>query len=148
MANQDNQKPENPAEKSAASPEEFFKTRFISLMADLGKNASKDPETIWLIGSLAGSILSDANIAQWPHFKSALSAEAYNRLLAALKNQGNQLSKDKNHRGAYAVETIAISIIAPTMFKDEHIKKGNELLDKMIADAIKFYHKNPAPKPH
>ncbi|MCF6326465.1 MAG: hypothetical protein L3J21_04125 [Devosiaceae bacterium] len=141
MANQDNQ-------KEALTPEEFFKKRFVALMADLGKNASKDPQTIWLIGSLAGSILSDANIVQWSHFKSALSAEAYNRLLAALKTQGNDLAKDKNHRAAYAVETIAISIIAPTMAKDPHIASGNELLDKMIGDAVGFYHKNPAQKPN
>jgi len=48
MANQDNQ-------KEALTPNEFFKKRFISLMDDLGKNASKDLETIWLIGSLADS---------------------------------------------------------------------------------------------
>jgi len=67
-------------------------------------------------------------------------------LLSALKSQGNQLSKDANHKSAYAVETIAISIIAPTMVKDQHIAKGNELLDKMIGDAVDLYHKNPVQK--
>jgi len=136
MANQDNN-------KEALSPTEFFKSRFISLIADLGKNASKDPKTIWLIGSLAGSILADAKMANWTQFKSALSADAYDRMLAALKTQGNKLSQDGEHKSAYAVETIAISIIAPTMITDEHIEKGNHLLDKMIGDAIDFYHKNP-----
>ncbi|VAW21898.1 hypothetical protein MNBD_ALPHA11-105 [hydrothermal vent metagenome] len=141
MANQDNQ-------KEAVTPEEFFKKRFISLMADLGKNASKDMETIWLIGSLAGSILSDAKSPSWAKFKSSLSGEGYDRLLTALKAQGNQLSENGNHKSAYAVETIAISIIAPTMSKDPHIATGNGLLDKMISDAVDLYHKNPVQKPN
>lgn len=141
MANQDNQ-------KEAVTPEEFFKKRFISLMADLGKNASKDLETVWLIGSLAGSILSDAKSPSWTKFKSSLSGEGYDRLLTALKAQGNQLSEKGNHKAAYAVETIAISIIAPTMSKDEHIASGNKLLDQMIGDSVSFYHKSPAQKPN
>ncbi len=139
MTNQDDH-------KEALTPEKFFKKRFISLIADLGKNARKDMETVWLIGSLAGSILNDAKSPSWASFKSSLSGEAYDRLLTALKTQGNQLAEKGHHKSAYAVETIAISVIAPTMAKDKHIAKGNELLDKMISDAIDLYHKNPAQK--
>ncbi len=129
------------------TPKHQFKTRFINLMADLGKNAANDPETIWLIGSLAGSIIEDAGKASWTELKLSHDKDAQNRLLAAFQSQGKQLAEDDNHRAAYAVETLAISIIAPTMAADEHINAGNKLLDKLISDAIKYYRAHPATVP-
>ncbi|HFC04594.1 MAG TPA: hypothetical protein ENJ55_02715 [Rhizobiales bacterium] len=126
------------------TPKLKFKYRFMRLMADLGENAAKDPETIWLIGSLAGSIIEDAGKSSWTELKLSQDKEAQNRLLAAFQSQGTQLAKDNNHRAAYAVETLAISVIAPTMATDEHINEGNKLLDKMISDAIDYYHAHPA----
>ncbi len=137
MTNKDNSTP-------TLTPEEFFKVRFINLFKDLGENATKDPETIWLIGSLAGSIIEENQKKSWKEFKLSLSKDAYDRLLAALKSQGNNLAQQKNFKAAYAVETLAISIIAPTMKKDEHLAKGNKLLDGMIGDAIEFYRSKPA----
>ncbi|HHB81887.1 MAG TPA: hypothetical protein ENK61_00270 [Devosia sp.] len=126
------------------SPEEFFKVRFINLLKDLGENANKDPETIWLMGSLAGSIIEENQKKSWKEFKLSLSKEAFDRLLAALQAQGNNLAEQKKYKAAYAVETLAISIIAPTMKQDKHLIKGNRLLDSMIGDAIKFYRAKPA----
>lgn len=126
------------------TPKEFFKIRFVNLLKDLGENASKDPETIWLIGSLAGSIIEENQKKTWKEFKLSLSKEAFDRMLAALQSQGNNLAKQKNYKAAYAVETLAISIIAPTMKQDKHLVKGNKLLDSMIGDAIKFYRSKPA----
>lgn len=126
------------------TPDEFFKTRFVNLMKDLGENAKNDPETIWLIGSLAGSIIEENKKKTWKEFKLSLTKDDFNRLLAAFQSQGTRLAKDKNHKSAYAVETLAISVIAPTMNKDPHIVEGNKLLDSMIGDAIKFYRSRPA----
>ena len=126
------------------TPEQFFKIRFVNLMKDLGDNASKDPETIWLIGSLAGSIIEENNKKTWKEFKLSLAKDDFNRLLSAFQSQGSRLAKDNNHKSAYAVETLAISVIAPTMKKDPHIVKGNKLLDTMITDAITFYRRKPA----
>ncbi len=137
--------PENPDKKaSAVTPEQFFKSRFIKLMKDLGQNASKDPETIWLIGSLAGSIMHDTNKKSWADLKGSMSRQDYSSLLSAFQAQGNELAEKGNHKAAYAVEALAISVIAPTMAKDEHIASGNKLLDRMIDDAVKFYRQNPA----
>lgn len=126
------------------TPDEFFKVRFVNLMKDLGENAKNDPETVWLIGSLAGSIIEENKKNTWKEFKLSMTKDDFNRLLAALQAQGNRLAKDKNHKSAYAVETLAISVIAPTMNKDPHLVEGNKLLDSMISDAIKFYRSRPA----
>ncbi len=125
------------------SPQDYFKARFIKLIKDLGENAKDNPEIVWLIGSLAGSILEDANRTSWASFKADLSQEAYSRLLASFQKQGNELAAKGNHKAAYAIETLAISTIAPTM-KDKHIVEGNKLLDQMVDDAVAFYRKHPA----
>jgi hypothetical protein len=127
-----------------STPDKDFKARFIALIKDLGENASKDPETIWLIGSLAGSMLEDASQSNWSELKASLSREGYDQLLNAFKAQGNELASSGNHKAAYAIQTLAISVIAPTMAKDEHIAAGNQLLDKMVDDAINMYRQNPA----
>ena len=141
MSNQD---PNNPELTS----DQQFKARFINLIKDLGENAAKDPETIWLIGSLAGSIIEENKQKSWKELKLAMSLDDAKSLLAAFQAQGDKLAKAKNYKSAYAVETLAMSVIAPTMHNDPHLVEGNKLLDSMIADAITFYRSKPATANH
>lgn len=124
--------------------DQVFKARFINLIKDLGENAAKDPETVWLIGSLAGSIIEENKQKSWKELKLAMSRDDAKGLLAAFQTQGEKLAKAKNYKSAYAVETLAMSVIAPTMHNDAHLVEGNKLLDSMIADAIAFYRNKPA----
>ncbi|VAW16871.1 hypothetical protein MNBD_ALPHA12-582 [hydrothermal vent metagenome] len=151
MPDQDNDK-ETENQKTAPetvaldNPRQLFKYRFVTVIGDMGENVHKDPETLFLIGSLAASLIEQVKKPSWTKTKAALSPQAYNELLNSLKDQANQLAAKGKTKAAYAVEIMALSLIAPTMLDDEHIASGNDLLDTMIEDTIKFYRQRTASK--
>ena len=75
--------------------------------------------------------------------------EAYDRLLGDFQKQGNDFHKQGKTKHAYAVQVLAISLIAPTQ-ADPDIRAGNGLLDDMLGFLIAAYRKAEAitPKPN
>ncbi len=135
-----------PEQISFDSPQALFKHRFVMVIKDMGENVHKDPETLFLIGSLAGRLVEQAKKTSWAKTKAALSPQGYDELLNSFKDQANKLAARGNAKAAYAVEILALSLIAPTMRADEHIASGNDLLDNMIEDTIKLYRQRPKTK--
>lgn len=118
---------------------EIFKQRFAAVMIDMGQNVHKDPETLYLIGSLAAHLIDRAKVPDWAALKKALSQEAYTGLLNTFQEQGNEHHKNNNKKAAYAIEILAISVISMTQRDDDHIAEGERLLDKMIEDTVGFF---------
>lgn len=136
---------ENQDVPSQGKPEEIFRKRFLEVMKEMGENTRNDPEGIWMIGSLASSLLKQSQSPTWKRFKSALTPEVYNSLINSFRKQGNQLAKDGKEKAAFAVEVLALSIIAPTQSgQNEHIASGDQLLNKMVQDSIDFFHRSQA----
>ncbi len=134
---------ENQDLPSGSNPEEIFKKRFVEVMTEMGENTRKDPESVWLIGSLSASLLDQSKSHNWVHFKKALTPEIYNSLINSFRQQGNQLAKEGNEKAAFAVEVLALSIIAPTLSdENEPIASGDKLLNKMVQDSIDFFRRN------
>lgn len=132
---------------------EIFKERFAAVMVDMGKNVHKDPETLYLIGSLAAHLMDRAKLPTWTELKAALSSEAYSSLLTTFQNQANDHHKKGNKKAAYAIEILAISVICKTQNDDPQVNSGEELLDKMIGDTVSFFRRrsgktDTAPKPN
>lgn len=119
---------------------EDFKQRLAAVLEDLNQNARKDPEALWLMGSLAGRIVKSSGKKNWPELKAALSRENYDSLLKTFETQGNELHKQGNEKAAYAVQAVAISLIASKM-NDPDISRGDELLDQFINQTVKMYNK-------
>ena len=136
---------ENQDLSSGSNPEEIFKKRFVEVMTEMGENTRKDPESVWLIGSLSASLLDQSQTPTWIHFKKALTPEVYNSLINSFRQQGNQLAKEGNEKAAFAVEVLALSIIAPTLSaENEPIASGDKLLNKMVQDSINFFRRRQA----
>ncbi|MBK8086365.1 MAG: hypothetical protein IPK28_22480 [Devosia sp.] len=118
--------------------EEDFKERFVALMRDLRENATKDPEATWLIGSLAGRLIDLYKLKTWGQFKAALTPPAFNKLLKDFENEGNAFHRQGKTKAAYAVQVLAVSLIARTQ-TDEQVKAGDSLLDEMIQAMVVVY---------
>jgi len=131
-----NQPSQNISPEKAA---ELFKQRFVVLMADMGTNVHKDPQTLFLVGSLATRLVDEAKKTSWAQTKAALSRDAYDSILETFRVQANQLAAKGDNKAAHAIEIVAMSVIAPAMRADEHIAAGNDLLDSMIEDTIRIY---------
>ena len=132
-----------------ATKEEDFKERFVAVLQDLRSNGGKDPEAMFLIGSLAARLLDRARQPSWAAYKASMAREAYDRLLGDFQKQGNDFHKQGKTKHAYAVQVLAISLIAPTQ-ADPDIRAGNGLLDDMLGFLIAAYRKAEAitPKPN
>lgn len=115
-----------------------FRSRFAAVLLDLQKHGIKDLEAMWLIGSLANRLINEGHQPDWPHVKSTLTREAYDSLLQTFEREGNALHKKGNRKAAYAVQVISYSLIASKM-TDELIVSGDELMDELISETVKFY---------
>jgi hypothetical protein len=132
-----------------ATKEEDFKERFVAVLQDLRSNGGQDPEAMFLIGSLAARLLDRARQPSWAAYKASMAREAYDQLLGDFQKQGNDFHKQGKAKHAYAVQVLAISLIARTQ-TDPDIRAGNGLLDDMLGFLIAAYRKAEAitPKPN
>jgi hypothetical protein len=126
-----------------SSKEQDFKERLVAVMRDLKDNGTKDPEAVWMIGSLATRLVDLYRLKTWTQFKAQLSREAYDQLLRDFEQQGNGYHKDGKAKAAYAIQLLAISVVAQKQ-ADLEVRRGNQLLDDMINRMIAAYRKAQA----
>lgn len=123
------------------SIQDDLRQRLAVIVRDLDENGKHDPEAVWLIGSLAATITDKAGASSWPGFKNDISAATYDGLLIDFEKQGNALYASGEVKKAYAIQTLATSLICRTQRNDPHLREGEELLDAMITAAIGVYRK-------
>ena len=127
------------------SKEQDLKQRLATVLADIKQNGKDDPEAIWMIGSLAATLIDKAKAASWPALKEALTAAAYDKLLADFQAQGNALYQSGELKRAYAIQALGISLVCRTQRADHLMRDGEKLLDSMIAGAVALYRKSQKP---
>ena len=132
-----------------ATKEEDFKDRFVAVLQDLRGNGGKDPEAMFLIGSLAARLIDRASQPNWAAYKANMTPPAYAKLLSDFQQQGNDFHKEGKAKHAYAIQVLAISLIARTQ-SDPDVRSGDGLLDDMLGFLIAAYRKAEAmtPKPN
>lgn len=132
-----------------ATKEEDFKERFVALLQDLRSNGGKDPEAMFLIGSLAARLVDTAKQPSWAALKGTMTPQAYAKLLSDFEAQGNAFHQQGKPKQAYATQVLAISMIARTQ-NDADVRAGEGLLDEILGFLIAAYRKAKAadPKPH
>jgi hypothetical protein len=126
-----------------ATKEEDFKERFVAVMRDLKEHGAKDPEAMWVLGSFATRLTNLSKRRTWTEFKAALTAPAYDQLLNEFQTQGNAYYRQRNAHAAYAIELLALSVVARTQ-RDPQVREGEKLLDQAISAAVAFYRKAKA----
>ena len=136
-----------PESTSMPTKEEDFKQRFAAVLRDLQTGGKTDPEAIWLIGSLAAALIDKTNAPSWRGLKIAMTRGAYDELLRDFEQQGNALYKHGKHKHAYAVQALAISLIARTQRADPQMQAGDELLDEIIDHTVTIYRKSKGNEP-
>lgn len=129
-----------------ASKEEEFKDRFVAVLQDLRSSGGQDPEAMFLIGSLAARLLDRSNQPSWAAYKSSITPPAYAELLGSFEKQGNGFHQQGKAKHAYAIQVLAVSMIARIQ-DDAEIRVGDGLLDEMLGFLIATYRKAKALDP-
>lgn len=127
------------------SKEEDFKQRFVAVMQDLREDGTRDPEAVWLLGSLAATLVDAASAKSWPALKRQLTRTDYDGLLRDFQKSGNAFHQEGKVKQAYAVQILGMSLIARTQ-RDADILAGNELLDEIIDRSIAVYRRSRGPQ--
>ena len=129
-----------------ATKEDDFKERFIEVMKNLHSDGQKDAEAMWLMGSLAARLVDKTRQGSWTQFKSSRTRRGYDQLLADFASEGNAYHTQGKTKQAYAVQLLAMSMIARYQ-KDEDVQFGLKLLDELIDRSIVTYKKNSKSAP-
>ena len=127
------------------SKEHDLKMRLVAVVQDLGRDGGQDPEAIWMIGSLAATLIDKAEAASWRELKDALGRDAYDNLLDDFVRVGNASHQAGEGRKAYACQTLGISLVCRTQRDDAQFREGELLLDGIIGGAIEAYRRSLRP---
>ena len=127
--------------------EEDFKQRFDSILLDMRAGGTRDAEGMWLIGSLGARIVDQGQQPSWAEFKRTLSQPNFRALITSFQKQGADLAQQGAHQQIYAIQVLAVSLVARIQNEDPEIADGDKILDQIIDDAISIYRETLAADP-
>lgn len=121
------------------SKQEELKQRLAAVLHDLSEAGEADPEAVWLIGSLAATLIDKTASASWTGLKSAMTQDTYTGLVKDFQEQGNALWQAGKPKHTYAIQALAVSIVASTQRSDPDMRNGEALLDEVIESAVRVF---------
>jgi hypothetical protein len=116
--------------------EQDFKIRFATVLQDFQQNGTKDPEIMWLTGTLASDLADDLKSASWSAAKSVMNKQTFDNLLKVFETRGTEHHHEGREKHAYAIQLLAVSLIAGTQRSDPEMAAGEQLLDHVIDSAV------------
>lgn len=112
-----------------------LKQHIAEVLRDLQQDGVRDGEAMSLIGSLAADLAAKLNQSTWTGAKTALSSALYDELLESFMRRGNEMQRQGKTRHAYAIQALAVSLVARTQ-TDPEVVEGAALLDGLIDRAL------------
>jgi hypothetical protein len=116
-----------------------FKQRFAAVLVDIQEMSGEDGEAMALIGSLAADLAATLQLPNWSSAKGVVTPQVYNDLLKIFEQRGNDYHKAGKAKHAYAIQALAMSLVAGTMRSDPHLAEGEKLLDAIIDHVVGVY---------
>lgn len=123
---------------------EQYRHRLASVLGDLRSTAAEDGEAVAMIGSLAMQLADKVQCQSWSDAKEAMSPANRAELLKSFETRGNTMHQAGQTKQAYAIQALAISLLAGTMRQDRNIAEGEGLLDALIDHAVVVYRRHQA----
>lgn len=118
-------------EHGADTKEDLFRQRFVALVAELATPGAVDAGTMTAIGAIARRVMDDTKVMSWSAFKRSQTREDYDGALRAFDKQGNAMVGARRFRTAYAIQVLAMSLIARTQ-ADAAVQEADHQLDGII----------------
>jgi len=122
-----------------------FKQRLAAVLEDLKVSGVEDGEAMFFLGNFATRVCDSVKKVGWTDVKNVITTADYDRLLKEFETEGNRLYREGNLKAAYALQALAMSLVARTQ-ADPQVKSGEVLLDIVIDTAIGNYRKHAKPK--
>ena len=127
------------------TPEQDLKNRMTTVLKDINDVGSKDPQAMWVLGSIGAQILTPTGKPSWRALRAAINDDDYKLLVNTFRDKGNEFAGKGDTKAAYAVQALSLSVVARSQ-TDKAIIDGASLLDDIIDRAIIFFRHNPPTK--
>jgi hypothetical protein len=121
-----------------------LRQRLAAIITDLQQAGLEDGEAMYLLGGTVTGLIDRGGAKDWQGFKQGLPAAAFNRLLQQIESEGNQLVADGKHKPAYALQALAVSLVAGRQ-NDPVLREGEKLLDAVINTTVANFRKHAKP---
>ncbi|KKB80026.1 hypothetical protein VW35_06120 [Devosia soli] len=125
-----------------------FKQRFAAVLGDIQKSGAEDGEAMALIGSLAADLADTMQQLTWTAAKSNMTPQVYNDLLKVFEQRGNEYHQAGKTKHAYAIQALAMSLVAATLRSDPQMAAGEKMLDAVIDRSVSVYRTQSAKSRH
>lgn len=122
-----------------------FKQRLAAVLQDLKDSGMEDGQAMFFLGNFATRICDSVGKVGWTDVKNVITTSDYDRLLKEFETEGNRLYAEGSVKAAYALQALAVSLVARTQ-ADPQVKSGEALLDIVIDTAIGNYRKHAQTK--
>jgi hypothetical protein len=117
---------------------EDFKSRLAAVLRDLEDEDRRDSEMLFRVGQMASHLITIAGVRSWRDLKNTLTPDKRAGLLNEFQSEGNRVMAAGHAAEAYAIQVLAISVIARTI-NDLQVTAGEDVLDPIIALATAAY---------
>ena len=121
-----------------------LRQRLAAVLRDLTEAGVDDGEAMYLLGGSTVGLIDRGGAKDWRGFKTGLPAADFARLLKQIEKEGNQLVADGKDKAAYALQALALSLVASRQ-DDKMLHEGEQLLDTVIAASVAQYRKHAKP---
>jgi len=118
-----------------------LRQQMAAVIADLQQSGADDGQAMFVLGSSVAGLCDRGNAKDWAAFKAGLPAPDYSRLLTQIQAEGNQRLAEGEHKLAYALQAIGLSLVASRQ-DDAMVKQGEQLLDGVINAALSNFRNN------
>ena len=121
-----------------------LRQRLGAILADLNAAGLEDGEAMYVLGGATTGLIDRGGAKDWTSFKQGLPAADFARLLKQVETEGNQLVADGKHKAAYALQALAVSLVASRQ-NDTVLRDGEQLLDAVIDTTVANFRKHAKP---
>ena len=108
-----------------------FVAQFHRAVDDLDRTGRSDTETMWLLGSLAARLVTEAHADNWTDLKLKLTPESLEELVVSLERQAGMYETAGKTKPSYVAKLLGFSLVAGRV-GDATLQRRDQMLNSFI----------------
>lgn len=118
--------------------ESILLNKITAVLRDLQEQGTNDGEAMFMLGAGADHLCKTGAAADWSALKGRLGTTETVGLLAQIDSEGRAAVANGQHKQAYALQALGLSVAALGA-GNRDIRTAASLLDDLIATALRNY---------
>jgi hypothetical protein len=115
-----------------------FIAKYHDVVDELDRTGRSDPETMWLLGSLAARLVTSTDAQNWMHLKLVIDDQSLKELVETLDGNAATYEAEGKTKAAYVARLLGISLVAGKL-PVPRTRQRDQLLSHFIDTAAYVY---------